>query len=82
MVELIPDTFPPSPRVPDRCASCGEPIEVLTRTWEWMSSFWGKVYGANLCSKTRCRVKIEATPLAIVREVERRQAELDNLASS
>lgn len=69
----IPETYPPSPRVADRCASCGARIEVVVRTWEWVVSFWGKAIGANLCEKTRCRAKANTTPEAIVREVDRRR---------
>jgi len=44
-----------------------------------MASFWGKVYGANLCKRTRCRVKAEATPRLIAEEIDRRHQELDDL---
>lgn len=69
----IPDAFDHSPRIPDRCASCGRGIQVVLRSWEWLESFWGKVYGANLCKRTACHVKAEATPEAIEREINRRR---------
>ena len=72
----IPEKQAPTVRVEDHCAVCGKPILVVVRTWEWMGSFWGKVYGANLCKGNRCHLKATKSPSVIVREIDRRQLEL------
>ena len=72
----IPDTYPPSRKVPDWCASCGTGILVLTRTWEFMGSFWGKVYCANLCPRDGCQAAQVNAPGSIAEEIERRQGML------
>ena len=62
------------PPMIDECVACKAEVEVHHRAWEYMKSFWGKVFTAPVCAS--CEKKGHRADF-VAAEITRRQRRLN-----